>query len=176
MVTVAADEHLHCATQAVIQPIRLLFCPHASRTQHWTKLRIAGIKATRTRLCACERVEGPGFCQEFTRAFVYPASGNSIARKRRIDVCGASACLASRPQPRPTTAFGSIRPYRQTRPDQPQNQNSHGKRWRTILGTSRANLQSTARPQPCLQTYSYSKSTRSNRFPTYPLRILLWNG
>ena len=48
-VAVAADAHLLRAAPATVQPIALLACPHAPRTQHWTTPRIAGIKARRTR-------------------------------------------------------------------------------------------------------------------------------
>src|SRR5438132_54992 len=55
------DAHLLRAAPATVQPIGLLACLHAPRTQHWTTPRIAGIKATRTRPYARQHVEGPGF-------------------------------------------------------------------------------------------------------------------
>jgi hypothetical protein len=54
-----------------------------AQVPHWTKPRINGIKAKQTCLGARERVEGPGFCQEFSRAFVYSVSAHRIARVRR---------------------------------------------------------------------------------------------
>jgi hypothetical protein len=60
-ITVPADAHLLRTAPAAIQPIGLLACPHAPRTQHWTTPRIAGIKAKGTRLYAREPAEGPGF-------------------------------------------------------------------------------------------------------------------
>jgi len=119
-VTLAADAHLLCAAPATVQPIRLLACPHAPRAQHWTKPRIAGIKARQTRLHAREHVEGPGFRQERARAFVYPACGNRIQRERPLPACRVCLSVTSRPQPGWMTAFDSIRRYRQTRPDQTQ--------------------------------------------------------
>lgn len=80
VVTVTADAYLLHTAPATVEPIRLLACLHAPRAQHWTKLRIAGIKARQTRLHAREHVEGPGFFQERVRAFVYSASGDRIAR------------------------------------------------------------------------------------------------
>lgn len=126
-VTLAADAHLLCAAPATVQPIRLLACPHAPHTQHWTKPRIAGIKARRTRLHAREHVEGPGFFHELDRAFVYSASGNRIPRERPLRACGVSALVTSRPQPRCTTAFDSIRRDCATRADQTRNQDMRAK-------------------------------------------------
>lgn len=123
-VTVAADPHLLCAAPATVEPIRLLACPHAPRAQHWTTPHSAGIKARRTRPCAREHVEGPGFFQERARAFAYSASGNRIAREHPHDACGASASVTSRPQPRCTAAFDSIRRYRAPRADQTRNQDT----------------------------------------------------
>lgn len=123
-VTVAADPHLLCAAPATVEPIRLLACPHAPRAQHWTTPHSAGIKARRTRPYAREHVEGPGFFQERARAFAYSASGNRIARERPHDACGASASVTSRPQPRCTAAFDSIRRYRAPRADQTRNQDT----------------------------------------------------
>src|SRR5207237_7700486 len=60
-VAVPTDAHLLRAAPATVQPIGLLACLHAPRTQHWTTPRIAGIKATRTRPYARQHVEGPGF-------------------------------------------------------------------------------------------------------------------
>src|SRR5688572_3918831 len=48
-ITAAADAHLLRAPPATVQPIRVLACPHAPRTPHWTTPRIAGIKTARTR-------------------------------------------------------------------------------------------------------------------------------
>ena len=123
-VTVAADPHLLCAAPATVEPIRLLACPHAPRAQHWTTPHSAGIRARRTRPCAREHVEGPGFFQERARAFAYSASGNRIAREHPHDACGVSASVTSRPQPRCTTAFDSIRRYRAPRADQTRNQDT----------------------------------------------------
>src|SRR5437867_4261914 len=60
-IAVPTDAHMLRAASAAVQPIRLLACPHAPHTQHWTTPRIAGIKARRTRPYAREHVEGPGF-------------------------------------------------------------------------------------------------------------------
>jgi hypothetical protein len=81
-VTIAADAHLRGAAAATVQSIGLLACRHAPRAQHWTKRRDTGIKARQPRP-ARARKEGPGFCQECARAFVYPASANRIPRERR---------------------------------------------------------------------------------------------
>jgi hypothetical protein len=81
-VALTADAHLLRAAPAAVQPIRLLACPHAPRTQHWTTPRIAGIKAGRTRPHPREHAEGPGFFQERARAFVYSVSRLRIARDR----------------------------------------------------------------------------------------------
>ena len=69
-----ADAYLPGTTPTAIQPIALFDGPHEPCTWHWTTPRIAGIKALQT--CLYKRVpaEGPGFFQEFVRAFVYPAS------------------------------------------------------------------------------------------------------
>jgi hypothetical protein len=78
-----ADTHLLGAAPATIEPIGLLACWHASpRGWHWTKPRSTGIKARQTCPYAREQAEGPGFFQERVRAFVYSASGYSIARVR----------------------------------------------------------------------------------------------
>ena len=126
-VAVAADPHLLYAAPATVEPIRLLPCFHAPRAQHWTKPRIAGIKARQTRLHAREHVEGPGFFQERARAFVYSASGNRIAREHPLRAGGVSASVTSRPQPRRTTAFDSIRRDCATRADQTRNQDTRAK-------------------------------------------------
>lgn len=82
-ITPAADAHLRHAAPATVEPIGLLACWHASpRGWHWTKPRSTGIKARQTCLHAREQAEGPGFFQERVRAFVYSASGYSIARVR----------------------------------------------------------------------------------------------
>jgi hypothetical protein len=95
VVTVAADAHLLYAAPATVEPIRRLACFHAPRAQHWTKPRIAGIKARQTRLHAREHVEGPGFFQERARAFVYSASGNRIARAHPLRAGGVSVWITS---------------------------------------------------------------------------------
>jgi hypothetical protein len=71
-----ADAHLLGASTAAIQPIALFADPHHPRLWHWTTPPIAGIKALQT--CPHKRVtaEGPGFFQEFVRAFVYSAFGH----------------------------------------------------------------------------------------------------
>ena len=70
------DAHLRGTTPAAIQPIALFAGPHEPHPWHWTTPRIAGIKALQT--CPYKRVtaEGPGFFQEFVRAFVYSAFGH----------------------------------------------------------------------------------------------------
>jgi hypothetical protein len=78
-IAIPADAHLLRAAPAVVQPISLLTCLHAPRTRHWTTPRSAGIKAGRTRPHPREHAEGPGFCQERARAFVYSVSRLSIA-------------------------------------------------------------------------------------------------
>ena len=59
-VALTADAHLHRAAPAAVQPIGLLACPHAPRTQHWTTPRIAGIKAGRTRPQSARARRRPG--------------------------------------------------------------------------------------------------------------------
>jgi hypothetical protein len=46
-VAITADAHLLRTAPAVVQPIGLLACLHAPRTQHWTTPHSAGIKAGR---------------------------------------------------------------------------------------------------------------------------------
>ncbi len=69
------------ATRATVESIRSARSPPCSPRAALDNAANCGHKGKRKRvLMPREHVEGPGFCQESARAFVYPASAPSIAQ------------------------------------------------------------------------------------------------